>query len=287
MRGNMLSGGGQESKRNLPIGVFDSGVGGLTIVKQIHNLLPKESIIYLGDTARVPYGIKSPQTVIRFTQEAISFFMGKGIKLLLIACNTSSSLALPHLKDGYDFPICGVIEPGVEEALKVSRVKRIGVIGTKATIESKVYEIKLKERDPQVKVYSCACPLFVPLVEEGWLKEQITYQVAERYLSDLRGKKIDTLILGCTHYPLIKDVIKYVMGEGVALIDSAEAVVKEVKEILRRKGLESEGGDPHYEFYVTDEPSQFKKLSRLFLEDMVEDVKKIDLEEYKECTRFR
>lgn len=286
MKADMLSGENLDIKRELPIGVFDSGVGGLTIVREILKFLPQESIIYLGDTARVPYGIKSEQTVLRFTREAVAFFSKKKVKMLLIACNTSSSLALSFLKNESEFPIYGVIEPGVEEALKVTRIRKIGVIATRATVESKVYERKLKERDSEVEVYSSACPLFVPLVEEGWIQDPLTYKIAERYLGKLRGKKIDTLILGCTHYPLIKDVIKYVMGANVALIDSAEAFVKKVKNLLSEMGLESLAEVKKYEFYVTDEPEQFQQLGRLFLAHPLEEVKKIDLEEYRDVSNF-
>lgn len=275
-----------ENKHELAIGVFDSGVGGLTIVREILKFLPRESIIYLGDTARLPYGNKSTETVLRFTKEAIYFFLAKKVKMLLIACNTSSSLALPYLKDDYDFPIYGVIEPAIEEALRVTRINKIGVIGTKATIESKIYDKEIKQKRPEVEVYSHACPLFVPLIEEGWLTEPITYKIAEKYLFRFRDYKIDTLILGCTHYPLIKDVIKYAVGEGVALIDSGETFIRMIKELIVKTNLHKRG-TKKYEFYVTDEPQHFKNLSSLFLNEMVNEVIKIDLEDYKECIRFQ
>jgi glutamate racemase len=274
-----------QDKSHLPIGIFDSGVGGLTIVKKILEFLPRESIIYLGDTARVPYGTKSQSTVLKFTNQAIHFFDARGIKMLLIACNTSSSLALPYLKDGYEFPIYGVIEPGVKEALKVTRVGRIGVIGTRATISSRIYETRLKQMREDVEVFSYPCPLFVPLAEEGWIEDPITYKVAERYLSNFKNCGIDTLILGCTHYPLIKNVIRHVIGEEVALVDSASTLVREIKYQLQRLGLENKDNTPRYEFYVSDEPEQFKKLGSLFLGREIDSVNRVDLEEYKECMR--
>jgi len=273
-------------KKKLPIGIFDSGVGGLTILRELLKFLPHESVIYLGDTARVPYGSKSRSTVLKFTIQAIKFFTTKGIKMLLIACNTSSSLALPDLKDGFDFPIYGVIEPGVKEALNVTRTGRIGVIGTRATISSNIYEKKLKALSPDVKVFSYPCSLFVSLVEEGWIDDPITYKVAQRYLDNLKRENIDTLILGCTHYPLLKDVIQYVMGKSVALVDSARAFAYEIKEELRRLDLENNSNNnPRYEFYVSDEPEQFKRLGSFFLGREISSVNKVDLEEYKKCMR--
>jgi len=266
-------------KRDLAIAVFDSGVGGLTIVKELLNVLPKESVIYLGDTARVPYGAKSKETVTRFTEEAISFLKDKGIKVLLIACNTSSSLALPNLDDNYDFEILGVVDAGVEEAAKVSRIKRVGVIGTEATINSGVYEKKLKELDPSLEIFSKSCPLFVPLVEEGWIDEPESYKIAAKYLKSLKDKKIDTLILGCTHYPFMKKVIQYGIGEHVALIDSAKAFVRKVRKILLESDALSIKEEREYKFYVTDEPSKFKNFSELFLGNNIGSIKKIDLKE--------
>ena len=266
-------------RRELPIAVFDSGVGGLTIVKEILNILPQESVLYLGDTARVPYGAKSAETVKRFTEEAISFFKPKGIKMLLIACNTSSSLALPSLREDYGFKILGVVDAGAEEAAKVSRIKRIGVIGTEATISSGIYERKLKELDPSLEVFSKSCPLLVPLVEEGWIDEPESYKIASKYLKSLKDKKIDTLILGCTHYPLMKKMIQYGIGEHVALIDSAKEFVRRVRKILLESDALSIKEEREYKFYVTDEPSKFKNFSELFLGNNIGSIEKIDLKE--------
>jgi len=273
-------------KRDLAIAVFDSGVGGLTIVKELLNVLPKESVIYLGDTARVPYGAKSEETVTRFTEEAISFLEDKGIKVLLIACNTSSSVALPSLDDNYDFEILGVVDAGVEEAAKVSRIKRVGVIGTEATINSGVYEKRLRELDPNIEVFSKSCPLFVPLVEEGWIDEPESYKIAAKYLRSLKDEKIDTLILGCTHYPFMKKVIQYGIGEHVALIDSAKAFVRKVRKILLESDALSIKEEREYKFYVTDEPSKFKNFSELFLGNNIGSIKKIDLKESRNVSNI-
>ncbi len=274
-------------KSSYPIGVFDSGVGGLTVVREMLKFLPNEAIVYLGDTARVPYGNKSKDAVLRFTREALCFFAANNVKMLLLACNTSSSLALPYLNGQVDFPIYGVIDPGVSEALKVTRSKRIGVIGTAATIGSDIYAQKLKEGDLNVEVFSLSCPLFVPLVEENWVEDPISYKACEKYLRPLKNKKIDTLILGCTHYPLMKNTIRQFMGTGVALIDSAETFVKKIKLLLMELNLENKVAPGEIDFYVTDMPDQFKSLSALFLGKEVGVIKKIDLEEYKECIKFQ
>ncbi|MDP8234193.1 MAG: glutamate racemase [Candidatus Saelkia tenebricola] len=270
-----------KDRRNLPIGIFDSGLGGLTVVKEVLNFLPHESVIYLGDTARLPYGNKSEDTVLRFTKEAISFFSSKDVKILLVACNTASSLALPKLDDDYNFPIYGVIDAGVEEASKVTRVNRVGVVGTKATIQSGIYEKKLRKSSSNMEVYSKACPLFVPLIEEGWMEDSIAYKVSEKYLKDFKKEKIDVLILGCTHYPLMKTVIKYAVGDNVALIDSARSFAKKIKEFLSEQNLSADTAQSNCEFYVTDEPRLFRERSSLFLEKDIDFVTKINLEDYK------
>jgi glutamate racemase len=249
------------SKR--PIGIFDSGVGGLTVFKAIEKKLPNESIVYLGDTARVPYGNKSKQTVIRFSTESVLFLLERKVKLVVIACNTSSSLALDYLKRIFSVPIIGVIEPAVNKAISISKNKKIGVIGTKSTIDSKIYERQILGKEDQARVYSCACPLFVPLVEEGLIKSEITKNLVRMYLSKLRGK-VDTLILGCTHYPLLKKAIASYL-KGVYLVDSAQEVASNIKTILEAIGLLNSGKGVFKEFYVTDEPVAFSKLAKLFL----------------------
>jgi glutamate racemase len=246
-----------------PIGIFDSGVGGLTVFKAIERKLPDESIVYFGDTARVPYGNKSKQTVIRFSTESILFLLRKKVKLIVVACNTSSSLALDYLKRIFSVPIVGVIDPAVKKAISISRNKKIGVIGTKSTINSRVYERKILSKEKRVSVYSCACPLFVPLVEEGLIKGEIAKNFVRMYLSKLKGE-VDTLILGCTHYPLLKETIASYL-KGVRLVDSAQEVASNAKTILEDNNLLNSKRDTFKEFYVTDEPIAFSKLAKLFL----------------------
>jgi glutamate racemase len=210
-------------EREKPIGVFDSGIGGLTVVKRLSSYLPKEGIVYFGDTARVPYGSKSNDTVIEYAIQDAAYLMQKGIKLLVVACNTVSSVALQELRNRFPLPIIGMIEPGANMALKETKNGRIGIIGTMATVNNKAYSTELKRLDPKVEVFETACPLFVPFAEEGWLKHKALYLVAEEYLKELKEKEIDTLVLGCTHYPLLADVIQEVMGDNVKLIDSGKA----------------------------------------------------------------
>jgi len=264
---------------NRPIGVFDSGIGGLTVVKELKRKLSFENIIYLGDTARVPYGAKSKETIIRFTTESILFLLDKNVKLIIIACNTSSSLALPALRRNFKVPIIGVIRPGAKEAVYATRNKRIGVIGTRATIESSAYEEEIKRLDSKIKIYSICCPLFVPLAEEGWLNGKVTFEIAKSYLEPLKKANIDTLILGCTHYPLLKSVIRKVMGERVILIDSAREVVNEVEGLLLTENLINLQKDKTNKdiFYVTDTPKIFSKLAKLFLGYPIKNVEKISL----------
>jgi glutamate racemase len=198
--------------KNKPIGIFDSGVGGLTVVKQIFRRLPNEEIVYLGDTARVPYGTKSPETIKRFAVENADFLMKFKVKLIVVACNTVSSTSMDILREKFSIPIVGVIKPGAEKAVQITRNNKVGIIGTYTTVKSKAYEKEIRHFSRDVETVSKACPLFVPLVEEGWLKEEITFSIVKKYLKPLMAKKIDTLILGCTHYPLLKSVISKVIG---------------------------------------------------------------------------
>lgn len=261
---------------NRSIGVFDSGVGGLTVVRELKKQLPVESIVYLGDTARVPYGIKSKEAIIRFTTEGLLFLLDKRVKLVIIACNTSSSLALAVLKKRFKVPILGVIQPGVKEAVKATRNKRIGVIGTKATIKSSIYETEIKKLNPKIQIYSYPCPLFVPLAEEGWVDGKITLEIAKKYLEPLKERDVDTLILGCTHYPLLKAIIRKIMKE-ITLIDSARQVAKETKDLLLKEGLLNLKKKSEDIFYVTDEPENFSKLTKLFLGYGLKNVKRTEL----------
>ncbi len=255
-----------ESLDSFPIGVFDSGLGGLTVVKELMRQLPHEDIVYLGDTARVPYGIKSKKTIIRFSIENAHVLSKSHVKMIVVACNSSSSYALSDLREQFVLPIVGVIGPGAKGAVRATRNLRVGVIATPATIASGQYEKELLAGNPRIQVFSQACPLFVPLVEEGWLTKSVTFDVAREYLQPLKEAGIDTLILGCTHYPLLRKVIQDVMGEGVALIDSAREVALEVKNILDQKQLSQKSQKTAtYQFFTTDRPQQFEKMMKNFL----------------------
>ena len=259
-----------------PIGVFDSGVGGLTVVKELISKLPSENIVYFGDTARVPYGIKSRETVIRFSIENILFLLKYDVKLICVACNTVSSFALPVIKNHFRVPIVGVLSPGAREAVYATQNKHIGVIGTKGTIKSGAYESEIRQLAPEAKVTSVACPLFVPFVEEGWLHGEVVTNVAKVYLKPLNDAKVDTLILGCTHYPLLKPVIRNIIGYNVTLIDSAKQVAIEVKNILAREGLLNKNGHGRHKFFVSDNPEWFSGLAQRFLGRPLKNVKKVN-----------
>jgi len=253
-----------------PIGVFDSGVGGLTVVNQLQRIVPSEDIVYFGDTARVPYGTKSKETITKFSVENVEFLMEKNVKLVVVACNTASSLSLDFLKRCFRVPIIGVIEPGAKGGVATTRNNRVGVVGTNATILSGAYERAIARINPKITVYAQSCPLFVPLVEEGWLNKGVTRDVAATYLSVFRSKKIDSLILGCTHYPLLKDVIQKVIGDKVMLVDSAREVAKEAKLVLDSSGLLNRPGRAgKCSFFVSDEPARFMKTAERFLKKKI------------------
>ena len=258
------------------IGVFDSGVGGLTVVKELIRQVPGEDIIYFGDTARVPYGIKSKETVIRFSIEDILFLLKQEVKLICVACNTVSSVELPVLKNYFKVPIVGVITPGVREAVYATQNKRIGVIGTSSTVKSHTYEKEIRQLDPKIMVVSLACPLFVPFVEEGWLSGDVVLRVAKAYLKPLKDSRVDTVILGCTHYPLLKPTIKEVLGKNVTLIDSAKQVAIEVKKILAAEGLLDKARRVNRKFYVSDNPEGFRALAKRFLGQAVKNVRMVN-----------
>lgn len=261
----------------MPIGIFDSGVGGLTVMKEIISLLPNESIMYLGDTARVPYGVRSPETVMRYSYECARFLMSMNIKLLVVACNTSSSLSLDLIRGKLPVPVVGVIDPGARAVAAMTRSKRVAVIGTEATIRSGSYDRAIKSIDSSIEVFAVACPLFVPLVEEGWLEGEVVNLTAERYLSDIRRDGADALVLGCTHYPMIKRVIAGVTG--IPLIDSAIETSKEVRDILVRQAMVRTGGKrPVREFFVTDSPEKFISTGEKFLGQKITDITMTDLE---------
>ena len=267
----------KNNKNDRPIGIFDSGIGGLTVLKEVSRETPFEDIVYFGDTAHVPYGTKSKETVTKFSLDNVGFLQSFDVKMVIVACNTASSLSLDALKEKFSMPIIGVIEPGAKQALETTRNKRVGVIGTKATIGSASYEACLKRLDSSVKVYSQACPLFVPLVEEGWLDGEIAKQVARVYLEPLKSFGIDTLILGCTHYPLLTGVIQKSMGGSVQLINSAEETAKEAKKLLAKNEFSSEKKKKSaaLKFYVSDEPEQFRVLGERFLGRPIQSVAKV------------
>lgn len=262
-----------------PIGVFDSGIGGLTVVKRLASTLPNENIIYFGDTARVPYGSKSNSTVIEYSIQNTKFLLGKNVKAVIVACNTASSIAIPDLNKMFDIPIIGMIEPGSKMALNKSHNKKIGVIGTRATISNLAYSKEIKKMNEKAEVFEKPCPLFVPLAEEGWIKHQATYEIAEEYLKELRGDDIDTLVLGCTHYPILSEVIQKVIGPKVSLIDSGVASSELIKLELEKFDLLSDSNDnAGQEYYVSDIPAKFKEVAELFLGRAIAHVHKVDLE---------
>lgn len=265
------------------IGIFDSGVGGLTVLREIIRAMPQEDTIYFGDTARVPYGTKSPETVIRYAHEITSFLVRRDIKLLVVACNTVSAVALHGLKRHLPIPVVGVIEPGARRAVEVSRGGRIGVIGTAGTIKSSAYSRAIKRLAPGTEVLTRACPLFVPLAEEGWTDNQVARLTAQTYLEELREAGVDTLVLGCTHYPLLKPVIGEIMGPDVILVDSAEETARSVAEILNKKKLlrpPAEKGNHHY--FVSDVPAAFIRVGNRFLGGRLGDVYQVSLDDERE-----
>ena len=254
--------------KNLPIGIFDSGVGGLTVLRAIRERLPNEQLIYLGDTARVPYGTKSPKTVARYAIEDSDFLIQKGIKFLVIACNTASALARGPLREHFHIPILSVVGPGARAAAKASRSGRIGVIATEATIESGAYPQAIRDasKNSNVEIFAKACPLFVPIVEEGETDSAIARLAAENYLKPLKEMGIDTLVLGCTHYPLLGRVISEVMGDNVRLVDSAEATANEVADMLATLDLQqTSAGRVSDHFYVTDATKRFERIAQRIL----------------------
>lgn len=262
---------------NNPIGIFDSGIGGLTVFKEVSRMLPSEDILYLGDTARVPYGIRSAETVARYSFECTDFLMNKRVKVLVVACNTVSAISLAEIRDRVTIPVIGVIEPGALAAVAATTNKKIGVIGTEATIRSSAYFKAIKALDDAVEVSGLACPLFVPLVEEGWTEGEIARLVAEKYLSRLKDRGIDTIVLGCTHYPLLKQVIQEVMN-GVAIIDSAVETGKALKSVLADGPLLKQSREPGaHSFFVTDSTEKFVAVGERFLGREIRDIERVRL----------
>jgi glutamate racemase len=264
-----------------PIGVFDSGIGGLTVVRELIRQLPHERVIYFGDTARLPYGPKSPDTVRRYSREIAAYLTSQDVKAIVVACNTATAHALPELERGHHIPVIGVIEPGARAAVAATRRAELGVIGTAGTIGSGAYERAIRAIAPDVDIVARACPLFVPLVEEGWLNTEATRLIAREYLGPLQAASIDTLVLGCTHYPLLKPLIGRVLGPDVVLIDSAHETAAETARVLRERGLLSESTELHgrltHRFIASDAADHFLRLGQRFLGSAIEHVETLTL----------
>lgn len=266
---------------NRPIGIFDSGLGGLTVLKEMRKLMPHEDMVYFGDCGRVPYGTKSKETVIKYTLQDIKFLMSKNIKMIIIACNTASACSFELVKGTLSIPVVEVIDPGANAAVRESANKKIGVVGTTGTITSGVYEKEIRNLNPKAEIYSVTCPLFVPLAEEGWWDNEIAVKTAEEYLVPLKEKKIDTLVLGCTHYPLLQKTIAKVMGGNVKLVNSGFEVAKVVELLLKDLDLQSESNSEQTsEFYTSDSTEKFELLGSSFLGEKISSAKKIDIEKY-------
>ncbi|MBA2291478.1 MAG: glutamate racemase [Gemmatimonadales bacterium] len=262
-----------------PIGIFDSGIGGLTVARAIHELLPHESTIYLGDTARVPYGPKSPETVRRYSREIADWLSRQGVKAVVVACNTATAHALSSLREQLPMPVIGVIEPGARAAAASTQSGAVGVIGTAGTISSGAYRRALEASRPGARIVERACPLFVPLVEEGWLSHPATRAVAEEYLGTVRSAGVDVLVLGCTHYPLLKPLIGDVMGGDTALIDSAHETARELVTVLQRHGIAAPAGSvATHRYVVTDDVERFERVGAVFLGERLTGVEHVDVE---------
>lgn len=270
--------------RNAPVGVFDSGVGGLTVAREIMRQIPEERIIYFGDTARVPYGSKSKDTIVRYSRQIIRFLESQGVKAIVIACNTASAYALETVQKESDIPIIGVINAGARTAVHATRNGKIGVIGTVGTIGSGIYTEVMQQMRPDIRVIGKPCPLFVPLVEEGLLHDSVTDEIASRYLAELKGKYIDTLVLGCTHYPLLRSTLRRLMGEDVVLVNPAYETAIELRELLKEHGLSRDPNVPtdgeKYQFFVSDLAEKFTDFATSILPNEVKETKKINIEEY-------
>jgi len=264
------------TKNHYPIGVFDSGLGGLTAVKELMRLLPGEDIVYFGDTARVPYGTKSREAIIRFSHENTEFLLKHKVKMVVVACNSSSSFALESLRKKYPLPVVGVIVPGACKAVQMTRRQVVGVIATSATVQSGEYERTIKGIDSNIKVVNQACPLFVPLAEEGWFHSPVTEAAAKIYLKPVIRSKVDVLILGCTHYPLLKGIIQKIVGPQVYLVDSAKELAGNVKELLDVIGIANvKNRRAQHHFFVSDKPQHFKKLAKRFLGCEIKNIQKV------------
>lgn len=270
--------------KDAPIGVFDSGVGGLTVAKEIMHQIPNERIVYFGDTARVPYGNKSKETITKYSRQIVRFLQMQEVKAIVVACNTASAYSLDEIEKESDIPMIGVVKPGAKVASASTRNGKIGVIGTEGTIGSRIYSQYIKEINPNVSVIGKACPLFVPLVEEGLWRDPVTDEIAKRYLAELIDIDIDTLVLGCTHYPLIRETVGKIMGEGVTLVNPAYETARELKELLTEKDLLRQKktglGDNQYRFYVSDSSEKFMQFANSIIKYGILSTKTINIEEY-------
>jgi glutamate racemase len=266
---------------NNPIGIFDSGIGGLTVIKHLRKHLPTENLVYFGDTGRVPYGTRSDNLIRQYAREDAAFLQQFDIKLLIIACNTASAVAFETLKNSLSIPVIGVILPGVKKAAGITRKKKIGVIGTTATINSKAYNKGIFDIDPQIETFGQSCPLLVPLVEEGWIEEEVTFLTIKKYVSPLLENDIDTLILGCTHYPVIMKTIQKVVGSSIILIDSGEETALVTKQLLHDLNLDKKGsGDGGLKLFVSDIPAKFGTVGAQFLGFPIGETERVDFDTF-------
>ncbi len=273
---------------NNPIGIFDSGIGGLTVVKQLMRYLPDEQLIYFGDTARVPYGSKSKRLVQQYALEDAHFLLQYNVKMIVVACNSASASALHLLQDRLDIPVIGVVTPGANTAVELTQNNKIGVIGTNATINSDAYTNEVKRVEPLVEVFGQACPLLVPLVEEGWLEDDVTIIVIKKYLHNLMQQSVDTIILGCTHYPVLEQSIRKVVGENISLIDSGKETAKAVKQLLIDKNMLRSGTKQEPDrFYVSDIPAKFEEVGSRFLGKQMANVERVDFDDFLINSSFK
>lgn len=274
----------ENDKRNAAIGVFDSGVGGLTVAREIMRQIPNERLVYFGDTARVPYGSKSKETVTKFSKQIVRFLQTQNVKAIVVACNTASAYALDEIEKELDIPIVGVVKPGARVAASTTQNGKVGVIATRGTIQSGIYTQYIQGISDKIQVIGKACPLFVPLVEEGLLEDPVTDEIAMRYLSELKDIDIDTLILGCTHYPLIRSTVAKVMGNQVTLVNPAYETAKELKEVLEKQNLlndnEKRLGTNQYQFFVSDGAEEFKTFANSILKHGILSAQIVHIEEY-------
>ena len=272
-----------ESRKTAPVGVFDSGVGGLTVAREISRQLPDENIVYFGDTARVPYGSKSQNTIIRFSEQIIRFLKTKQVKAIVIACNTASALALDAVRDEFDIPVMGVVVPGARAAVEATRNRKVGVVGTDATVQSGMYTRVIHEMAQDITVIEKACPLFVPLVEEGFKEHIVTREVIEYYLEPMKNTDIDAMILGCTHYPLLRSKIRDYMGDKIQIVNPAYETAMDLKKLLHEMNMENDGSDARhsrYSFYVSDTAEKFRRFANTVMPFDVPTTNVVNIEEY-------